>query len=146
MKYITTFLYLTFLTFNLFAHDGEKGFEFSKNKGQWPSNVLYHTKLLQGGIFFEKNKITFDLINSNQLNELFNIKHNGPLSETSTSGNPIISPRGLTNKKDLLKRNAYSMSFEGANESSLIHASGNKLNTKTYMTELICSFTLRLKI
>ena len=124
MKYITTFLYLTFLTFNLFGHDGEKGFEFSKNKGQWPSNVLYHTKLLQGGIFFEKNKITFDLINSKQLNELFNIKHNGPLSETSTSGNPIISPRGLTNKKDLLKRNAYSMSFVGANESSLIHASG----------------------
>ena len=123
MKHIAIVLYFTFLIFNAFGHDGEKGFEFSQNKGQWPSNVLYHTKLLQGGMFFEKNKITFDLINSNQINKLFNIKHNGPLSETNTSENPIINPRGLTNKKDLLQRNAYSMSFRGANDSPVIHAS-----------------------
>ena len=122
MKYITTLLCFTFFTLTVFGHDGEKGFEFSQNKGQWPANVLYHTKLLQGGMFFEKNKITFDLINSKQINELFNIKHNGPLSETNTSENPIISPRGLTNKKDLLKRNAYSMSFRGANETPSIEA------------------------
>ena len=124
MKYITTLLYFTFLTCNVFGHDGEKGFEFSKNKGQWPSNVLYHTKLLQGGMFFEKNKITFDLINSNQINELYNIKHNSPLSETNTAENPVINPRGVTNNKDLLKRNAYSMNFRGANESPLIKAAG----------------------
>ena len=123
MKHIAILIYFTFLIFNAFGRDGEEGFEFTQNKGQWPSKVLYHTKLIQGGIFFEKTKVTFDLINSNQINELFNSKHNGPLSETNSSENPIINPRGLTNKKDQLKRNAYSMSFRGANNSPLIHAS-----------------------
>lgn len=130
MKQLIFILFLIIYSLNLFAHNEKNGFEFAENKGQWPSNVVYHTKLIQGDIYFEKNKVVFDLINSQQLNEMFNIKHNSPQGETNNSANPLVNPRTFIDKENPLMRNAYSMSFLGANSSATI--SGNQILDKRF--------------
>ncbi|MEP1069032.1 MAG: PKD domain-containing protein, partial [Crocinitomicaceae bacterium] len=46
-------------------NDSYEAARFIENKGQWNSNVLFRTELVDGAIFFEKNKLKYQFVDGN---------------------------------------------------------------------------------
>ena len=51
-----------------------KGVEFIENRGQWDSQVLFHTRLSCGGLFLEKHTFTYVTIDPQQLEAFYHHK------------------------------------------------------------------------
>ena len=108
---------LILLSLISYSHDGiKKGYHFTENKGQFQSNIVFHSKLHVGSMFLEKDRFTFDLFSSEEMNELFEKKHN---SREEKNGIPIIKERQAeidpSQVDKMFKKHSYSMIFNGAN-------------------------------
>ena len=128
MKNLFTVALFGLLAFPTFAHNGKNSFEFIENKGQWPNQVLYHTRLLQGGIFVERDRLTFDLFSADQLNAMFAEKHDLSQPFTMDPSNPQVQQRNQASSALSFDKHAYSMVFEGASLNPVV--SGSDMITK----------------
>ena len=113
---------IIFLSLFSYSHDGiKKGYHFTENKGQFESNIVFHSKLHVGSMFLEKDRFTFDLFSSEEMNELFEKKHNS-WEEKNGIGfinerQPEIEPEEIEKK---YKKHSYSMIFNGANSNPTV--------------------------
>ncbi len=61
-----------------FAHEsGKKGgdIEFSENKGQWPSSVLFRAEIQGGSLFLEQRGFTYALFDPRRLTQIHDLEH-----------------------------------------------------------------------
>ena len=125
MKKLYTLLLLPaliLLCLSTYSHDGiKKGYHFTENKGQFESNIVFHSKLHVGSMFLEKDRFTFDLFSSEEMNALFEKKHNSPEEK---SGIPVITERQAkidpSQIEKKFKKHSYSMVFNGSNANPTI--------------------------
>ena len=69
--------------------------DYIENKGQWNSNIKYEVNIQGGTIFIEENSLTFNYIDSDQLNKL----------HLESNLKPEISVDAFAYKVDLLNSN-----------------------------------------
>ena len=75
MQVKTIFFILFFLPI-YFIGQNNSSIQFIENKGQFSKYVDYKLSIKNGDIFFNKDKITFNLYNKNKLSELRHSKEN----------------------------------------------------------------------
>lgn len=101
MKAVVTFILIFFSLCNIAQQvpsDIAPAIHFTENKGQWTEQVLYKATLDQATIYLEKNCITFDLANTEDLTHLHHPSH-----KEDTSFNGIV------------RKHCYKLWFEGCN-------------------------------
>ncbi len=81
-----------------------KHFDFVENKGQWQSQIGFHANLHQADVWFETDRITFALLDPEQLKEFFRFK---AMSWDERQRTPV--PSGI------IDAHAYQMIFLGSN-------------------------------
>jgi gliding motility-associated-like protein len=109
MKKLLSLALIVSVGLNLFAHnDDDSDYHFTKNEGQLPSNVKFHTKLHIGDVYYESNKFTFDMYSAEDITRLDEVRHNGKLRKK------------YGNQPFKIKKHAYSMNFINSNANSII--------------------------
>ena len=110
MNLRTIFYILFFLPIYLISQNNTT-IQFIENKGQFNKNVDYKLGIKNGDIFFNKNKITFNLYNKNKLSELKHSKDN--------------------NSSNLIEAHAYSVEFYNSSTKKIL-ALDTSLNYNNY--------------
>ncbi|PCI94104.1 MAG: hypothetical protein COB15_15025, partial [Flavobacteriales bacterium] len=122
LKYIVLTLALLISSSIFYAHGGKEiAFHFTKNAGQLNSKALYHCKLHLGDIYFEKSQFTFNLSSAEDIDRLYEIRHNRDLRKL------------YGDKPFKVRKHAYSMKFLGADLNSSIVAEGKESFVKNYI-------------
>ena len=120
--YKSSLFFLIILPFFHFAHDGIKnGFHFTENKGQLKSNVLYHCELPTGNLFLEKDRFTFDIFSSEEMNSVLRQKHQSREQKNNSATKQINYNRESIELEKQYTKHSYSMVFDGANLSPAVH-------------------------
>lgn len=55
----------------------ETHLNFVENKGQWQSNILYQLEMKNAKMYVEQDRLTFLMINANDIDQLHDFHHNG---------------------------------------------------------------------
>lgn len=97
---------------NLVTHFNVKEIEFIENKNQWDSKVEFFAKLNEANIWFENDRITFDLFKPSDLDKFFNGKF---LNEEE---------RKLQNFDGSVNSHAYAMKFVNSNSNVRVEGKG----------------------
>jgi gliding motility-associated-like protein len=105
--------FLLFISFNSYAFAidkdtvGASDLRFIENKNQWDKNVLFGADLPGGSMFLEKNCITLNFKDKNQIKKVLSYKNN--------TGN-IKNSKPLSDEDYLINCHSYKMRFNGCNE------------------------------
>ena len=81
---------------------------FSENKGQWPENVLFKAKIAHGNLWVERNCLTFDIQNGEDLKRIADYKRS--YGRNKKAGKKLDSR---------VRRHVYKIHFENSNTSIL---------------------------
>lgn len=101
---------LLYPVFRLQAHEHGNGHpSFVENKGQWPEIVCFRSLFRGGAVYFEKNCVTYNMQNREQVEELMGRKFGVP-------DNRPLNP--------MLDMYAYRVYFAGCNEHVCVSGSG----------------------
>ena len=112
----------------MLAASAQQAVEFTENKGQWNSSVLFRGAINNGAFFLQQNGFTVLLHNENDLQQLAEQIH-GHAGEAQTNHN--VSKRnayprpGQGNQPDtaggmVLRSHAYTMRFAGADANATV--------------------------
>lgn len=101
------FLLLIFGLISFASRAGE-GY-FVRNKGQFPENVLYYSKLNYGSFFVEKDRFTVLLADPDQLDELFDHHKQANHNHENEHQRGFSKP-----KQSLLNKHAFSVEFKNS--------------------------------
>jgi gliding motility-associated-like protein len=77
---------------------------FSENKGQWPEQVLYKAQLSNGNLWIEKNCLTFDIQNSEDVKAI--AKYKWEYGQNQLKGIPL---------PDKIRKHSFKINFLDAN-------------------------------
>ena len=105
MKIKIFFVLITLLPFCGWSSNGY----FLKNEGQFPTNVLYKARLNYGAFFIEKDRLTCVVLDPNAVDEI--------LGHTANDGHQH-EKRNFSSHSRLIKGQAFSIIFQGANQIS----------------------------
>lgn len=97
---------------SLVSHFNVKELEFIENKNQWDSKVEFYAKLNEANIWFEKDRITFDLFKPSDLDKFFKRKF---LNEEE---------RKLQDFDGVVNSHAYTMKFANSNPEVKVEGKG----------------------
>jgi gliding motility-associated-like protein len=90
-------------------HDHHQEYRFIENKGQWDSRILFRCDLQGAVLFLERDRLTFDLHNEDDISRANSFKHSLKVPEPA----------------DLMVRgHAYQVVFDGANQNAEIVKEG----------------------
>ncbi|MCB9196614.1 MAG: PKD domain-containing protein [Flavobacteriales bacterium] len=133
-KHLTVLLILfSILSTRSFAHDNiQSGYHFTENRGQFESRVVYHAKLNQGNLFLEKDRFTFDLFDTEELNQMHGAELISVNSDFEGISDPVVRPRAKAEERLLTKKHAYSMIFENSSPNVKITANEKIEGVKNY--------------
>lgn len=124
MKALITLLSL-FVCISIFSIEAQASGEmernvfpnFIENKGQWHDNVLYQVEMYSANIYLEANRLTYLLMDDNDLHDLHHRHHH---------------PHENWNDDWLLDAHAFNVQFVGANPFAAKRASCEMPNYRNY--------------
>ena len=116
---------LFFITLNVKALEKDtltfRKAAFIENKNQWPDNVLYKATISTGNLWLERNTLTFDLQNPEDLKAIADYKNH--VGAYKAKGIPFPTR---------VRRHVYKVHFVGANESVITKANNQLESYENY--------------
>jgi len=91
MKRILILYFMLFSLAKIYGHEKNpnSSIRFIENKNQWNKKVLYKAEIPSGGLFLEKNCITYNLLDLSILKKIHAKKHNVDLLKLKIQGHSI---------------------------------------------------------
>ena len=127
MKYF--FVILFFFSLPSFAHEGDQpavkkiphkdqSIEFTKNKGQWKSNIQFQASIPSGRLYFESNKLTYVFYSQEDIARQHALRH-GPKDK-------------ITESDQIVHGHLFQISFPGADVNTTFQGRKVKSNYVNY--------------
>lgn len=136
-----TIFYILFFLPIYFIGQNNSSIQFIENKGQFSKYVDYKLSIKSGDIFFNKDKITFNLYNKNKLSELRHSKENITSNSIEAHAYTVEFYNSSTNKITALDTSInYNNYYLGSDSSSW--ASKVKIFKKIYYNNVFNNIDL----
>lgn len=124
MKTLYT-LFSLFLCISIFSIEAQASGEterdafpnFIENKGQWEDNILYKVEMFSASVFLEEDRLTYLLMDDNDLHDLHHRHHH---------------PHENVGEESLIDAHAFNVQFVGANPDAHKRASCNLSSYRNY--------------